>query len=278
MSTPCPRASRRAIRAGSSRRASGHEAVTARRVTLITGASAGLGAEFARQCRARGDTLVLVARRKDRLEALAAELGQSHALAADLGRAGAAAALFEEVAALGLEVETLVNNAGFGLVGRFAELDDERQLAMIDLNVRALTELCRLALPPMLARGSGGILNVASTAAFQAGPYSAVYYASKAYVLSLSEALHEEAKPRGVHVSALCPGPTATEFYQVAGTPDGKLAKMATDPKAVVAAGLEGLARNRAIVIPGFKNRAGPCASRVLPRSTMRGIVAKLKG
>jgi short-subunit dehydrogenase len=251
--------------------------VTARRATLITGASAGLGTEFARQCRARGDTLILVARRKDRLEALAAELGQSHALAADLGKPGAAAALFDEVAALGLEVETLINNAGFGLVGRFAELDGGRQLEMIDLNVRALTELCRLALPAMLARGSGGILNVASTAAFQAGPYSAVYYASKAYVLSLSEGLHEEAKGRGVHVSALCPGPTATEFFEVAGSPDGRLAKMATDPKAVVAAGLRGLAKNKAIVIPGRGNRAGAFMSRLLPRSTMRGIVAKLK-
>jgi short-subunit dehydrogenase len=252
--------------------------VGARTVTLVTGASAGLGVEFARQCRARGDELVLVARRKDRLDALAAELGGTHAVAADLAKPGAAARLFEEVAALGLEVGILINNAGFGGGGRFAELDAGRQLEMIDLNVRALTELCRLALPPMLARGAGGILNVASTAAFQAGPYSAVYYATKAYVLSLSEALHEEAKPRGVHVSALCPGPTATEFFEVAGTPDGKLAKMATDPKAVVAAGLEGLARNQAIVVPGFKNRAGAFASRVLPRSTMRGIVAKLKG
>jgi short-subunit dehydrogenase len=249
----------------------------ARGVTLVTGASAGLGVEFARQCRARGDALVLVARRKDRLEALAAELGGAHAIAADLATPGAAASLFGEVAALGLEVETLINNAGFGLVGRFAELDGERQLEMIDLNVRSLTELCRLVLPAMLARGSGGILNVASTAAFQAGPYSAVYYASKAYVLSLSEALHEEAKGRGVHVSALCPGPTATEFFAVAGSPDGRLAKMATDPKAVVAAGLQGLAKNKAIVIPGRGNRAGAFMSRLLPRSTMRGIVAKLK-
>jgi short-subunit dehydrogenase len=222
--------------------------------------------------------VVLVARRKDRLEALAAELGGADVVAADLGAPDAAVRLLDQVAALGLEVGTLINNAGFGLVGRFADLPAERQLEMIDLNVRSLTELCRLALPAMLARGSGGILNVASTAAFQAGPYSAVYYASKAYVLSLSEALHEEAKGRGVHVTALCPGPTATEFFEVAGAPGGKLAKMATDPKAVVAAGLDGLARNRAIVIPGAKNRAGAFASRILPRATMRGIVAKLKG
>ena len=251
--------------------------MSGRPVTLITGASAGLGAEFARQCRAKGQELVLVARRRDRLEALAAELGGAHVLAADLGEPGAPARLLREVAGLGLEIETLINNAGFGLVGRFAELPADRQLEMVDLNVRALTELCRLALPDMLARGRGFILNVASTAAFQAGPYSAVYYATKAYVLSLSEALHEEAKGRGVHVSALCPGPTATEFFDVAGAPGGRLAKMATEPKAVVAAGLDGLAKNKAIVIPGGKNRVGAFASRLLPRSTMRGIVAKLK-
>jgi hypothetical protein len=129
----------------------------------------------------------------------------------------------------------------------------------------------------MLERRRGFILNVASTAAFQAGPWSAVYYASKGYVLSLSEALHEEARSRNVHVTALCPGPTATEFFEVAGTPDGRLAKMATDPVAVVAAGLAGLARNRAIVIPGAVNRIGAFATRFLPRSALRGIVASLK-
>ncbi|MEA3009057.1 MAG: uncharacterized protein QOJ91_749 [Sphingomonadales bacterium] len=247
-------------------------------VTLITGASAGLGVHFARQCRARGDELVLVARRKDRLEALASELGSAHVIAADLASPGAAGRLLGEVESLGLEVDTLINNAGFGSAGAFVEAPPERLLEMIDLNVRSLTELCRLALPPMLERGRGSILNVASTAAFQAGPYSAVYYATKAYVLSLSEALHEEAKGRGVHVSALCPGPTATEFFEVAGSPNGRLAKMATDPKAVVAAGLAGLARNKAIVIPGAANKMGASASRFLPRATMRGIVARLKG
>ena len=171
----------------------------------------------------------------------------------------------------------MINNAGFGLVGPFADQPADRALEMVDLNVRALTELCRVVLPGMLERRRGFILNVASTAAFQAGPYSAVYYATKAYVLSLSEALHEEAKGRDVHVTALCPGPTATEFFDVAGSPDGRLAKMATDPKAVVAAGLHGLANNKAIVIPGRSNRAGAFMSRLLPRSTMRGIIAKLK-
>lgn len=250
----------------------------ARGVTLITGASAGLGVQFARQCRQRGDELVLVARRKDRLETLAAELGSAHVVAADLARPEAAAKLLADVAALGLEVETLINNAGFGAAGTFVEAPPERLLEMIDLNVRSLTELCRLALPPMLERGRGFILNVASTAAFQAGPYSAVYYATKAYVLSLSEALYEEAKGRGVHVSALCPGPTATEFFEVAGSPNGRLAKMATDPKAVVAAGLAGLARNKPIVIAGVANKVGAFGTRLMPRSVTRRIVASLKG
>jgi short-subunit dehydrogenase len=244
---------------------------------LVTGASAGLGAEFARQCRARGDELVLVARRKDRLEALAAELGSAHVIASDLARPGAPERLLAEVAGLGLEVETLINNAGFGASGAFVEAPPARLLEMIDLNVRSLTELCRLALPEMLERRRGFVLNVASTAAFQAGPYSAVYYATKAFVLSLSEALHEEAKGSGVHVTALCPGPTATEFFEVAGSPHGRLARMATDPKAVVAAGLAGLARNRAIVVPGLMNKMTSQAGRILPRAALRRAVARLK-
>jgi short-subunit dehydrogenase len=248
-----------------------------RGVTLVTGASAGLGVHFARQCRARGDELVLVARRKDRLEALAAELGSTHVVAADLAKPDSAERLLAEVAGLGLEVDTLINNAGFGAAGAFVEAPAERLLEMIDLNVRSLTELCRRVLPAMLERRSGSILNVASTAAFQAGPYSAVYYATKAYVLSLSEALHEETKGRGVHVTALCPGPTATEFFEVAGSPDGRLAKMATDPKAVVAAGLAGLARNKPIVVPGLMNKMTSQAGRILPRKVLRRAVAALK-
>jgi short-subunit dehydrogenase len=251
--------------------------VGARPVTLVTGASAGLGAEFARQCRARGDALVLVARRRDRLEALAAELGGADIVAADLSGPGASERLIDEVEAMGLAVETLINNAGFGLAGRFAGQPAERLAEMIALNVGALTALCRRVLPAMLERRRGAILNIASTAAFQAGPYSAVYYASKAYVLSLTEALHQEARGKGVHVTALCPGPTATEFFAVAGSADGTLAKLATDPASVVRAGLDGLARNRAIVIPGLRNKLTAQANRLLPRATMRRIVAGLK-
>ncbi|MFL6846211.1 MAG: SDR family NAD(P)-dependent oxidoreductase [Allosphingosinicella sp.] len=250
----------------------------ARGVTLITGASAGLGVQFARQCRARGETIVLVARRKERLEALRRELGDSVFVhAADLTRPDQVEGMFGWLEGEGLEIATLINNAGFGTTGNFADTPRERLLEMIDLNVRSLTDLCRLVLPAMIARRSGGILNVASTAAFQAGPYAAVYYATKAYVLSLTEALHHEAKGSGVKVSALCPGPTATEFFEVAGAPNSKLARMAVRPDGVVAAGLKGLDRNDPIVIPGIANKVGAFGTRFMPRSALRRIVASLK-
>ena len=248
-----------------------------RPVTLITGASAGLGAEFARQCAARGENLVLVARRRDRLEALRAELGGNVTIIdADLAPAGAHDALLGRLAAEGLEVELLINNAGFGLSGPVAGQAAERHCEMIDLNVRALTALTRAVLPGMLARGHGGILNVASTAAFQPGPYMAVYYATKAYVLSFTEALHQELKGTGIKVTALCPGPTATEFFDVAKV-KGLLPRLAADAPGVVRAGLKGLDRNRAIVIPGGRNRLLAQGSRFLPRAAMRRVMARIK-
>ncbi len=246
-------------------------------ISLITGASPGLGAEFARQMAARGERLILVARRRDRLEALAAVIGGAEVIAADIAEPGAAERLIAEVGRRGLSVDTLINNAGFGLSGRFDTLPLERQRQMIELNVTALTELCRLAVPAMIARKRGALLNVASTAAFQAGPFMAVYYASKAYVLSFTDALHQELKASGIRVTALCPGPTATEFFGVAGAGGGRLAKMATDPVAVVRAGLAGLARNKAIVIPGAMNKATAQSNRLLPRALMRRIVARIK-
>jgi uncharacterized protein len=249
----------------------------ARPVTLITGASAGLGAEFARQCAARGEALVLVARRRERLVALATDLGDAHVIAADLAAPGAAQALFTEVEAEGMAVHTLINNAGFGLAGRFADQPPSRLDEMAALNMAALTMLCRLALPPMIERGRGFILNVASTAAFQAGPNMAVYYATKAYVLSLSEALHQEAKGKGVHVSCLCPGPTRTEFFHAAEMRNSVLDRMSAPAPVVVRAGLRGLDRNKAVVIPGFANKVGAHATRVLPRAALRRIVAAIK-
>jgi len=249
-----------------------------RPVTLITGASAGLGVEFARQCAARGEPLALAARRRDRMEALAAELGgEVHVFAADLGKEGAAASLIAELAAEGLSVGTLINNAGFGLGGKFADRPLDRLSEMIDLNVRALTELCHLVLPGMRERGAGAILNVASTAAFQPGPNMAVYYATKAYVLSFTEALHHELKDSGIRVSALCPGPTHSEFSDVADSHSPTLERMKMPAAPVVALGLDGLDRNKAVVIPGFKNKVGAQASRLLPRSTMRNIIGRIK-
>jgi hypothetical protein len=206
-------------------------------VALVTGASAGLGAEFARQLAAKGERLVLVARRRERLDELAAALGNARAMAMDLSEPGAAARLMADLEQHGDTVELLVNNAGFGLAGQFAELDGDRQREMIDLNCGALAELAHAVLPGMVARMAGGILNVASTAAFQPGPGMAVYFATKALVLSFSEALHDEAEPHGVKISCLCPGPTRTEFRSVSGfDPKGRLAKLSADAASVVAA------------------------------------------
>jgi short-subunit dehydrogenase len=182
-----------------------------------------------------------------------------------------------DIAAHGEHVETLVNNAGFGLTGRFANLEPSREREMIDLNCGALTELCAAVVPGMIDRKSGGILNVASTAAFQPGPGMAVYFATKAFVLSLTEALHEELRRHGIKVSALCPGPTATEFGDVAGF--GKsIPKFAmADAAAVVRAGIRGLDRNRAVVIPGFLNKMSGQGHRLLPRSALRRITAAIK-
>ena len=249
-----------------------------RPVTLITGASAGLGVEFARQCVARGQEVVLVARRLDRLNKLAAEVGNAHVIAADLSEPDATAKLFAELASRGLWAKVLINNAGFGLRGRFDALPLDRQLEMIDLNVRALTALTFFAVEAMAKRGGGAILNVASTAAFQPGPKMAVYFATKAFVLSFTEALHEEWKDRGIKVSALCPGPTRTEFGEVAGIGTlGSFDRLSMEAAPVVRAGLDGLERNQAVVIPGTTNKLGAWSTRFAPRSVVRRIAGSLK-
>jgi short-subunit dehydrogenase len=248
------------------------------KVALITGASAGLGVEFAKQLSGRGHRLVLAARRLDRLEALARQVGNARAVAIDLSQPGAAGRLVADCDAAGEEIDLLVNNAGFGLRGPFARLDAARQREMIDLNVGALTDLCRLVAPRMAERKAGAILNVASTAAFQPGPKMAVYFASKAYVLSFTEALHEEMKPLGVKVSALCPGPTKTEFGEVAGFgDDSRFDRIAMSAQDVVRQGLAGLEANQAVVITGALNKVGALSTRFLPRSTIRRIAGALK-
>lgn len=249
-----------------------------KKVALVTGASAGLGVEFARQLSKRGHTLVLAARRKERLEELAKELGNARAIAIDLSKANAAAKLLADMEANGETIELLVNNAGFGLIGPFAELDAKRLRQMIDLNVGTLTDLCRAVAPGMIERNSGGILNVASTAAFQPGPKMAVYFATKAFVLSLSEALHEELKPHGVKVSCLCPGPTRTEFGDVAGFGgNGLFDRVAMNAAEVVETGLKGLEANRAVVVPGWMNKLTATSSRFAPRSMVRKIAGAIK-
>ena len=247
-------------------------------VILITGASAGLGAEFARQCSARGERLVLVARRRDKLEALAKELGNSRAVTLDLGLPGAAATLIADLAAHDEQVGTLINNAGFGLWGKFTALDGARQRAMIDLNCGTLVELTHAVLPGMIARGDGAVLNLASTAAFQPGPGMATYFATKAFVLSFSEALHEEVLDKGVRVTALCPGPTKTEFGAIAGFKgNGGFDKISARSEDVVAMGLKALDKGRAVAIPGLVNKAGAQAHRLLPRWLLRKVTAAIK-
>jgi short-subunit dehydrogenase len=249
-----------------------------KKVALVTGASAGLGVEFARQLSKRGYALVLAARRKKRLEELAAELGNARAVAVDLSKASAAAKLMADIEANGETVDLLVNNAGFGLIGRFAELDAKRERQMIDLNIGVLTDLCRAVAPAMIERKSGGIINVASTAAFQPGPKMAVYFATKAFVLSLTEALHEELKPHGIQVSCLCPGPTRTEFGEVAGFGgNGLFDKVAMEAPGVVAAGLRGLDKNKAVVVPGLLNKVSANSGRFAPRSVVRKIAGAIK-
>lgn len=247
-------------------------------VVLITGASAGLGVAFARQLSARGARLVLVARRKERLDALCAELGNARAVGLDLVQPGATERLMADLAGHGEHVDCLVNNAGFGFSGPVARIEPDKQRDMVTLNCTVLTELARAVLPGMIERGRGGILNVASIAAFQAAPRFAVYSATKAYVLSFSEALHEEVAAKGVHVSCLCPGPVATEFFDAAGmTPRGAFEKMMMQADEVVRIGLQGLNRNQAVVVAGTVNKLGTVGSRLLPRALVRKIAGRIK-
>lgn len=243
-------------------------------VTVVTGASAGIGEELARVFARNGHNLLLVARREDRMRALAGEieaagLPRPDILALDLAQAGAADRIGEHLAALGLEPRYVVNNAGFGLLGRAAELDRAEQLRMIDLNVRTLTDLSLSFVAP-LTRHRGGILNVASVAGFLPGPGMAVYYATKAYVLSFSEALHHELAPGGVRVTALCPGPVPTEFQARAGIRSPHIPRALTVTAAKVAEeGYRGLMAGRRVVTPGLFTKFVTQVPRFVPRSTL---------
>lgn len=253
-------------------------------IALVTGASAGFGTEFAKLFARDGHSLVLVARRRDRLETLARELKEAHPqiqvwpLAIDLGRIGAGQELYAKVQSLGLQVEFLVNNAGFGRGGAFSDLSIADQLQMMDVNNRVLVELTHLFGAGMRARNRGKILNVGSTAGFQPGPYMAIYYASKAFVNSFSEAVHQEFKGTGVTCTLLAPGAAQTEFAQVAGLEKSKLFRRVPKVAAslVVQKGYQAMLEGKAIEIPGLLNRIFLQSLRLSPRAMVRQTVAKL--
>ena len=249
-----------------------------RQTALVTGASYGIGYELARLLAADGYDLVLVARGEERLARAAAELG-GRALALDLARADAPRELSERLRADGTSVDVLVNNAGFGNFGMFAETDLAQELEMLQLNVVALTHLTKLFLPPMLERRSGRILNVASTAGFQPGPLMAVYFASKAYVISFSEALAEELRGTGVRLTVLCPGSTKTGFQKRAYAGDAERAARGgeMDAREVALAGYRGLSAGRTLVVPGLKNRLMAGAVRLAPRGLTTRLVRKMQ-
>jgi len=253
----------------------------AQKRALVTGASAGIGEAFARALAERHHDLVLVARRRDRLEALAKELAERHRVAAsvevaDLAEDGDLERLAGALAAD--PPDLLVNNAGFGTLGRFAELDPERELEEIRLNVVALVRLTRAALPGMLARGRGGIVNVSSLAGESAGPFTATYSATKAYVTSFSESLHEEVRDAGVTVQALLPGFTRTEFQEVAGVDPGIVPAFAwMSAEQVVAASLAALERRDAVCIPGAGNRLLGGLTSLAPRGFARRVLGSIQ-
>jgi uncharacterized protein len=257
-------------------------------LAVITGASTGIGRELAFECAKDGYDLVLVARSAPALESVAGEVKAktgraSRLVALDLTEPGAPQNLFDSLASVQPEVEILMNNAGFGLVGFFHELDTAAQLNMIQLNVTVLTHLTRLFLPGFIARGAGGkqsyVLNVASTAAFQPGPLMAVYYATKAYVVSFSEALHNEVKDKRVTVTTLCPGATRTEFQSRAGLNASKLfsGRNVMDAATVASGGYRAMKAGRSLTISGTVNSLMAMSVRLVPRQFAASMARKFQ-
>jgi short-subunit dehydrogenase len=251
---------------------------------LVTGASSGIGRELATVIAKDRIDLVLVARRQERLQELAAELSRKYAVnvevvVADLSRSGEAERVFQAARARSGGIEVLVNNAGVGVHGLFAQTPLSREVEMIQVNVLALTELTKHCVTGMVERRRGRIVNVASTAAFQPGPLMAVYYATKAYVLSFTEALAEELSGTGVTATALCPGPTRTEFQQVAGFGDVPLLKgpLVWDAASVARVGWEGAKRGKRVVVPGLANRVLALGARLSPRRLTTKIARRLQ-
>ncbi len=250
------------------------------KTALITGASGGIGEELAKQMAAKGYNLVLVARTQSKLEALATNLMSQYkiqvkVMALDLSSPNSTQAILKELEAQKLTIDVLINNAAFGDYGDFANSDPSKIEPMINLNILSLTTLTRALLPQMLVRKSGQVMNVASTAAFMPGPLMSVYYASKAYVLSFSEAIAEELKGTGVAVTVLCPGPTATGFQARADMKESKLVKGRNlmGVTEVVKQGIEALGRGQRVVIPGWMNKLQALFPRFVPRSIVPAIV-----
>lgn len=258
---------------------------TSKPIALITGASSGIGADLARVMAADGYDLVLAARRRDAMVALAADLKARHGtesrvVAIDLGKWNAAADLVTSLEEAGAVVDVLVNNAGIGAIGPFTAMSQDTILDMMNLNMIALTQLTRALLPGMIERRRGGVMNIASTAAFQPGPLMAVYYATKAYVLSLSEALSCEVEGTGVTVTCVCPGPTVSEFQQRAGmegTPlvSGAMRRVMLTSEQVARMGYDALKAGKSLCITGIPNRLGAVSVRFLPRSLVPRIVKR---
>lgn len=250
------------------------------KTVLITGASAGIGAEFARHYATRGANVLLVARSADKLQALCAELSTQHKIdaqfvALDLGAPDAPQQLWAETQKRGLEVETLINNAGFGAFGDFTQIGLERQQAMIDLNIKSLVALTHLYAPGMRSRRTGTIINVASTAAFQGVPFMNVYAATKAFVLAFSEALWAENQPHGVHVMALCPGATETNFFEAAQIGERPPFRAFQTPAQVIATSDAGLRAGKSHTVSGWPNRLMIFAERFAPRWLIQNIAGR---
>lgn len=248
-------------------------------IALITGASGGIGYELCQQFAKNNYDLILVARDEEKLKKYAEEFKKNHEtkstiILKDLSSATAADEILHQLKHEKMSVDVLVNNAGFGSYGKFAETDLKKQLEMMQVNMVTLTHLTKLLLPEMLAKKSGKILNVASTAAFFPGPLMAVYYATKAYVYSFSQAIRQELKGTGVSVTVLCPGPTRTGFEKGADLGSSKLfKKVSMDAKTVAENAYNGLIKNKALIIPGFRNKLQVFGEHFAPRNSIAGIV-----
>lgn len=254
----------------------------AEKTALVTGASGGIGLEFARLLAADGYDVVLVARSREKLEGVAAELKREHGVESwacpfDLSDPEAPARIAETVDEKGLSIDVLINNAGFGYDTPFIKSDPQRQRDLMQVNDVALVELCRLFAPAMVERQSGAILNVASIAGFMPGPYMATYYASKAFVQSFTQALHVELRLHGVSVSALCPGPVRTEFWNAAEAGHTVLAHLAVSPRRVARSGLRALRWKKTLCVPGLVSKAAVFVTRLVPRSWMAYASALLQ-